>query len=98
MRIERKAAVDVLVNLYCNEIRDSKMEEFKAELEKEKVPFLEFKLETLKSIKEDEESINLSSSVDDDIKSTEKRLAELKKEHMVIYPSSQREIPSTNNL
>ncbi|CAL8072426.1 unnamed protein product [Orchesella dallaii] len=86
-RIERKASINVLVNLYCNELRDKKMLEYKALLEEEKVPFLKTKLETLMAIRADEESINIPSSVDQDILDTRKLLLQLEKSHMTIHPS-----------
>jgi len=86
-RIERKTSINVLVNLYCNELRDKKMLEYKALLEEEKVPFLKTKLETLMAIRADEESINIPSSVDQDILQTRKLLLELEKTHMTIHPS-----------
>lgn len=85
--MERKASIDVLVSLYCNELRDQKMAQYKAQLEEEKVPFLKMKLETLENIRRDELSVDLSSSVDDDIRQTRKLLLELEKEHMTIHPT-----------
>jgi hypothetical protein len=85
-RIERKASINVLVNMYCNQVRDKKMGEYKAQLEEEKVPFLKMKLETLQAIRADEQSVNLESSVDDDIRMTRKLLLELEKSHLTIHP------------
>ncbi|ODM94878.1 28S ribosomal protein S15, mitochondrial [Orchesella cincta] len=86
-RVERKASINVLVNLYCNEMRDKKMLEYKTQLELEKVPFLQTKLETLMAIRADEESISMPSSVDQDIRDTRKLLLELEKNHMTIHPT-----------
>lgn len=87
-RIERKASLNVLVNIFCNELRDKKMAEYKDELELQKVPFLKMKLETLQAIREDELSVGLQSSVDEDIQETRKRILQLDKEHMTITPTS----------
>lgn len=64
------------------------MAEYKDELELQKVPFLKMKLETLQAIREDELSVGLQSSVDEDIQETRKRLLKLDKEHMTITPTS----------
>lgn len=64
------------------------MAEYKDELELQKVPFLKMKLETLQAIREDELSVGLQSSVDEDIQETRKRILQLDKEHMTITPTS----------
>jgi len=86
-RIERKTSIDVIVNMLCNDLRDQKMAEYKSQLEEEKVPFLNMKLETLQAIREDEQSVGLESSVDEDIHSTRKLLLELEKSHLTIHPT-----------
>lgn len=63
------------------------MAEYKEQLEAEKVPFLQLKLETLQNIRADEESVGLQSSVDDDIRETRKLLLKLEKVHMTIIPT-----------
>jgi chromosome segregation ATPase len=82
--------------MFCNEIREQKMEEYKKMLESEKVPFLETKLSTLERIKEDEESVNLPCSVLEDIEETKKMLESLTKSHMTVYPVGQQNLPSEN--
>lgn len=72
--------------MFCNEIRDQKMEEYKLMLESEKIPFLEGKLETLERIKGDEESIKIPCSVLEDIDETKKMLEKLKMSHLTIHP------------
>lgn len=64
------------------------MAEYKDELELQKVPFLKMKLETLQAIREDELSVGLQSSVDEDIQETRKRILQLDKEHMTITPTN----------
>jgi hypothetical protein len=73
--------------MYCNELRDKKMNDYKMLLESEKVPFLESKLETLQNIKADEESINVSCSVEEEITQTKAMLDKLKlSETITIHP------------
>lgn len=64
------------------------MKEYKNLLEYEKIPFLEMKLTTLNKIKEDESSINIPCSVDEDIAATKKMLDNLKKgsDAITIHP------------
>jgi len=76
--VQRKASLNLLVNMYCNEMRDKKMREYKDLLEEEKIPFLEMKLNTLQQIKADEDSINIQCSVEEDIEETKKKLSQLK--------------------
>jgi len=85
-RIERKTSINVLVNMFCNEIRDKKMSEYKAQLEEEKVPFLKMKLETLQAVRADEHSVGDESSVDEDIIATRKLLQQLDKANLTIHP------------
>ncbi|OXA57673.1 28S ribosomal protein S15, mitochondrial [Folsomia candida] len=86
--VQRRASINVLVHMLCNEIRDKKMKEYKNLLEYEKIPFLEMKLTTLNKIKEDESSINIPCSVDEDIAATKKMLDNLKKgsDAITIHP------------
>jgi hypothetical protein len=78
-RIKRKECFTKLTDMYCEEIIQKKMEFYKAELEGQKVPFLQEKLETLNKIKEDEESMKIPCSVQEEIDITTRRLAELMK-------------------
>lgn len=89
--------MDSLVAMYCNQIRDRKMKEYKDLLDKEKIPFLESKLETLQRIKEDEDSINVPCSVEEDIEATVKKLEELKKTQMVLHPVNRDDVGSERN-
>jgi len=98
VKIERNASINALVNMFCNELREKKMNEYKAHLETEKVPFLEMKLETLKQIKEEEESINVVCSVDEEIEDTKKLLVKLRTPvtvHAVEDASTIKELPAT---
>jgi len=75
VRIERKASITLLVNMMCEEIRVKKMKDYKDLLEEEKLPFLQEKLETLQQMESEELSINMPSSVADDIEKTRRRIA-----------------------
>jgi len=97
VRIERTASINALVNLYCNELREKKMNEYKSHLEAEKVPFLEMKLKTLKQIKKDEESINVVCSVDEEIEDTKKLLVKLKTP-VTVHPHPVEDTPTVKEL
>jgi len=85
-RIKRKECFSTLTDMYCEDIIKKKMELYKTELEGQKIPFLEEKLDTLKKIKADEDSMRIPCSVEDEIIQTEKRLEVLTKSCLDITP------------
>lgn len=86
VRTFRKESVCMLTDMLCEEIVGKKMEAYKAELEGQKIPFLEDKLRILEEIRDDELSMNLTPSVTGEIEDTIKRLEKLRGSEQVIHP------------
>jgi len=78
--------------MLCEKIISEKMNAYKEELEGQKIPFLEEKLAILNEIQGDEEAMNLTSSVTEEIEKTIKRLEDLKRTHLVLHPVDEQKI------
>lgn len=85
-KYHRKMAIDKLTDMLCEKIISDKMNAYKAELESQKIPFLEEKLAILQEIRGDEEAMNLTPSVTGDIQETINRIEKLKKTYLEIHP------------
>jgi ribosomal protein S15P/S13E len=85
-KIHRKESVTKLTDMLCEGIKARKMQAYKEELDKQKIPFLEEKLSILQEIRADEESMKLASSVTPEIEQTEKMLEQLRKTYLEIQP------------
>jgi len=93
-RVERKKSITRLTDMYCEAIRQKRLNEYKDDLDSQKIPFLEEKLATLRSIKGDEDSMNIPCSVEKEIQDTVKRLEVLNNSFMEVKPVPDQPPPS----
>ncbi|RZF43165.1 hypothetical protein LSTR_LSTR012851 [Laodelphax striatellus] len=78
-RVERKQSMRKLTDQYCENVRNDRLAELRAEFEAKQIPFLEEKLAKLQWIRENESKYELPETVtEEDIENARKRLEELK--------------------
>lgn len=76
-KLSRKESLRKLTEMYCEDIRNKKLEEYKNLLESQQGPFLKQKLENLKFIRSEQIDLKLPITVSEqDIKKVEKQLEE----------------------
>jgi len=77
-RVERKKHLGRLVDLYCDEIKQHKLDEMRAKLDEESVTYLQEKAETLKWMLKEERELGLDTTVNEsDIEECLKKAEEM---------------------
>ncbi|KAJ8880568.1 hypothetical protein PR048_017038 [Dryococelus australis] len=78
LKVTRKASLRNLTNKYCEDLKQKRLDEYKAFLEAQKLSFLQGKLEKLQQIQKDEQELDLSQTVtDEDIDEVRVRIQKL---------------------
>lgn len=80
--ITRKESLVKLTNIYCENIKQERLEEYRNHLKEQQIPFLEKKVETLEYIKKIQEECQVKVTVRlEEINSTKLKLKELKNQN-----------------
>lgn len=61
--IARKEGLRQLTKVYCDEVRQQKLDEYRNELEAQKLPFMEQKLKNLEFIRNEQAQLNLKQTI-----------------------------------